>query len=32
MMVWWYVLVAVWPLAVLLVGLCSRDWNERGGL
>lgn len=28
----WYILAAAWPLAFLLVGLCSRDWGKRGGL
>lgn len=28
----WAVLAAGWPLMFLVVGLCTRDWNDRGGL
>lgn len=28
----WYVLAAGWPLAFLLVGMCSQDWGKKGGL
>lgn len=28
----WCVFAALWLLMFLLVGLCSVDWNDRGGL
>jgi hypothetical protein len=27
-----YVFAAGWPLMIILVAMCSVDWNEKGGL